>query len=359
MRLVDVGVRRTVVAVVVGALALNACAVLHNDHAKVVTVQHTAPPVTGSVTPTPTVPPTPSMRLVRWRGPVEQLFVHPLVLRPQLAFTRDRLGQGFADYFVTAREFRRILDQLWRNGWTLVDARRVAAGDVRVPPGRKPLVLQEDDANYYAYFHGRGLASRLVVDATGRVEAEYDGTTGPRLTDEDVVPLVDEAVAAHPALSADGAKGLIAETGYEGLFGEHDLADPSARARVRALAGALRADGWVIASHTYGHINLAKDSLSVIARDTERWKQLTDDLLGPVDILVYPFGARPSPAGRQLLRDAGFTVQYDIDVRPKRTVEDGVVLMSRRHVDGYAFADPQAMSPFFSVATVRDPHRPG
>lgn len=315
-------------------------------------------PVTAPASPTPTVQPTPPVRLVRWHGAVEQLFVHPLVLRPQLAFTSDTLGQGFANYFVTAREFRRILDQLWRNGWTLVDPHRVAAGDVRVPPGRKPLVLQEDDANYYDYFGGRGLASRLVVDGAGRVMAEVEGPQGPTLTDQDVVPLVDEAVARHPELSADGAKGLIAETGYEGLFGEHDLTKPSARARVRGLVAALRADGWVIASHTYGHINLTKDSLGIIARDTARFKQLTAALLGPVDILVYPFGARPSPAGRRLLRDAGFTVQYDIDVRAKRVVEDGVVLMSRRHVDGYSFADPAAMAPFFSVATVRDPRRP-
>jgi len=314
-----------------------------------------APTQTPSQSPgtRPAQPP----RLVAWHGPVEQLFVHPLVLDPRKAFTHDRLGQGFANYFVTAREFGRMLDQLWRNGWTLVDPERVARGDVRVPAGRKPLVLQEDDANYYAYFHGRGLASRLVVDAAGDVEAEYVDASGTHLTDQDVVPLVDEEVSKHPELSADGAKGLLAETGYEGLFGEHDLTRPAARARVMALVARLRATGWVIASHTYGHINLSRDSLAVIARDTQRWKQLTAGLLGPVDILVYPFGARPTSAGRRLLRDAGFTVQYDIDTRPRRVIEDGVVLMSRRHVDGYAFAAPAAMAPFFSVATVRDPQR--
>ncbi|HMC67778.1 MAG TPA: hypothetical protein VKJ07_01380, partial [Mycobacteriales bacterium] len=112
------------------------------------------------------------------------------------------------------------------------------------------------------------------------------------------------------------------------------------------------------ASHTYGHINLSQDSLAVIARDTTRWKQLTADFLGPVDILVYPFGARPTAAGRRLLRDEGFTVQYDIDTRPWRAAEDGVVVMSRRHVDGYAFAAPASMAPFFSVNAVRDPKRP-
>ena len=251
-----------------------------------------------------------------------------------------------------------MLDQLWRNGWTLVDPRRVAAGDVRVPRGRKPLVLQEDDVNYYGYFAGRGLATRLVVDERGRVEAEEHVAGGSVLTDDDVVPLVDEMVAAHADFSADGAKGLLALTGYEGLFGEHDLSDPSARDRVTSLVAALRATGWVLASHTFGHINLARDSLAVIARDTARWKQLTAKLLGPVDILVYPFGARPTATGRRLLRDQGFSVQYDIDTRPWRAIEDGVVVMSRRHVDGYAFAEPTSMAAFFSVTAVRDPRRP-
>jgi predicted small secreted protein len=315
------------------------------------------PPRTVSTSPAAPAA-TPAARLVRWHGQVEQLFVHPLVLEPGLAFTADPLGRGFADYFVTAVEFRRILDQLWRNGWTLVSPLAVASKRVFVPPGRKPLVLQEDDVNYYGYFHNRGLAGRLVVGPTGHVMAEHVDAAGQHLTDQDVVPLVDAEVARHPLFSVGGAKGLLALTGYEGLFGEHDLTDSAVRDRVRALASALRADGWVLASHTYGHINLSVDSLAVIQRDTTRWRALTKGLLGPVHVLVYPFGARPTEAGRALLRDAGFTVQYDIDVRPLRWVDEGVVMMSRRHVDGFAFEDPTTMAPFFDVASVRDARRP-
>jgi hypothetical protein len=315
-----------------------------------------SPEATPAPQPTRAIhPPAPAVRLVHWRGPVEGIFFHPLILAPKLAFRGDQLGRGFADYFVTAREFRGILDALWRNGWTLVDAHRAAAGTVRVPVGRKPLVLSEDDVNYYAYFNGRGLSSRLALDPSGNVKAEY----GAGLTDDDVVPLVDEEVARHPEFSADGAKGVLAVTGYEGLFGEHDLTDPAARARVQALVAQLHATGWLIASHTYGHIDLSKDSLAAIARDTSRWQALTRDLIGPTDLLIYPFGARPGAAGRALLRDAGFTIQFDIDVTADRTIVDGVVMMSRRHIDGYAFAGQvRALAQFFDVATVVDPARP-
>jgi hypothetical protein len=316
------------------------------------------PVAVRSALPTPSPSPTPSPRtdLVAWTGPVEELFFHPLVLRPEQAFRDDPLGHGFQDYFVTARELRGILDGLWRNGWSFVDPHRVAAGTVLVPRGRKPLVLSEDDVNYYRYFRGRGLASRLVLDAAGDVKAEVDGLP----SDDDLVPLVDAAVARHPELSADGTKGVLALTGYEGLFGEHEVAtDPAARERVRALANRLRQTGWLLASHTYGHIALGRDSVRRIEVDSARWRLLVGDLLGAVDVLVYPFGDRPSPAARQALLTAGFPIQLDIDVRARTVRAGGVTVMSRRHVDGLAFDAPQRLAPFFDVADVRDPQRPG
>ena len=289
---------------------------------------------------------------------MEGIFVHPLVLRPRLAFTADGLGLGFQHFFVTAREFRRILHGLWRHGWTLVDARRAARGDVRVPAGRKPLVLSEDDVNYYAYFRGRGLASRLVLDRHGNVRAHVGSGRGHRLTKDDVVPLVDAFVARHPEFSAGGAKGVLGVTGFEGLLGYHHLDQAAERRQVRALAAHLRATGWEFASHTYGHINLAADSLSTIAVDTARWKRLAQPLLGHTDMLIYPFGARPTDAGVAFLRQQGFRIQFDIDVIPRRVVRDGAIVMSRLHVDGYAFDDPARMRPLFSVRHVRDPRRP-
>jgi hypothetical protein len=320
-----------------------------------------APVAVATIAQRPVPSQTPKLapvQTVAWHGPVEGIFVHPLVLQPKLAFTSDSLGHGFQDYFVTAREFRLILDELWRNGWTLVDAHRAAAGDVRVPVGRKPLVLSEDDVNYYAYFDGRGLADRLVLDGSGNVRAEFRDNAGVHLTDDDVVPLVDEEVAQHPEFSADGAKGVLGLTGYEGLFGEHDLHDPVARGRLRALVQRLRATGWTMASHTYGHIRLGLRPLAVIERDTAKWKSVARGLLGPVDMLIYPYGMPPGDDGLRYLRDQGFGIQFDIDIEARRVQRDGVTVLSRRHIDGIAFQNPRRLAPFFDVARVRDPARP-
>lgn len=319
------------------------------------------PPVTHravrAATTTTTVP------LVAWTGPVEHLFFHTLVVRPDLAFTHDQLAQGLRDYFVTVAEFRRMLQELDANGWTLVDIHRVVAGDVRVPPGRKPLVISEDDANYYNYSRGRGLGWRLVLDGRGAVAVEVRDDRGTRVTDDDLVPLVDEFVAAHPEFSADGAKGVVAVTGYEGVFGERveetwapDLADRVARAD--AVAQRLRATGWTFASHSYGHIDLAGAPMSRIERDSAKWATVAGPIVGPTDVYIYPFGAAPSAAGVRALRDLGFTVQLSIDPVPRLTRVDGVTVMTRRHVDGIAFRDQaRSLQPFFDVASLVDPAR--
>jgi hypothetical protein len=311
-----------------------------------------SPASTAARPPGPRKPPPVTM--VRWHGPVEELFVHPLVIEPRLAFTSDTLGVGFQDYFVTALEFRRILDSLWHKGWTLVDVHRAAAGTVRVPVGRKPLVLSEDDVNYYRYFRGRGLATRLVL-AGNRVLAQLPSG---RLTDEDVVPLVEEEIARHPAFSADGARGVLGVTGYEGLFGEHHPNRPAARARLAALARWLTVHGWTIASHTWGHVNLSASSPSSIAWDTRHWQAEAVPILGATDVLIYPFGALPTDSGIRQLASAGFKIQLDIDVTARSEHRDGAIIMSRRHVDGYAFATPDQQRQFYDVAAVRDRNRP-
>jgi hypothetical protein len=346
-----VTLRRAVLLLVVAAL-LGGCQADHGRLQPVAPRAAASPLALASPTPRP-VP------LVPWHGPVEQLFFHTLVLRPDLAFTDDVLGRSFADYSVTAGEFRRILDSLWRRGWTLVDLHRVAAGTVRVPVGRRPLVLAEDDVNYYGYTRERGQAWRLVVDGD-RVRAEVRDPAGtrPRLTDDDLVPIIDAFVGQHPEFSADGAKGVLALTGYEGLFGERlEPPDPAAAARVTELASTLRSHGWLLASHTYGHIHLERDSLATVRRDTARWRALAEPLIGTTDVLVYPYGGRPVPGAAELLAQAGFQIQCDIDILARTDKHNGYLVISRRHVDGLAFDVPSRLAPFFDVQAVRDPAR--
>lgn len=349
-------VRRRVLALV-GALGLvlagAAIAAVVTDE---VQGRHRVAPTTTTIPPTTTT----TQVLVPWTGPVEHLFFHTLVIRPDLAFQGNPNARGFRDYFVTVDEMRRILDQLDANGWTMVDIHQVVAGTVRVPPGRKPFVLSEDDVNYYDYERPHGVGWRLVLDR-GDVRVEVRDERGTRVTDDDLIPMVDRFVEEHPDFSAGGAKGIIALTGYEGALGERtdelDAPDHAAAlARAKAVADRLKATGWTFASHSYGHIDLSNRSAASVRQDAERWKREVEPVIGPTDVYIYPFGARPPARSTTVdqLRELGFTILCDIDVGPHLAAVDGVTVMSRRHVDGLAFAVPSRLAPFFDVATVVD-----
>ena len=89
-----------------------------------------------------------------------------------------------------------------------------------VPEGRTPLILSLDDCSYYLYMDGDGFADRLIVAEDGRVRNEYtdaEGTT--HVGAFDVVPRLDDFLAEHPDFSLNGARGVLAMTGYDGVFG--------------------------------------------------------------------------------------------------------------------------------------------
>ena len=92
-------------------------------------------------------------------------------------------------------------------------------------------------------------------------------------------------------------------------------------------------------------------------RDSEHWKTEDEPIVGATDVYVYPFGAGFPVNSPKIgvLRSFGFTILCDIDIVPRLTRGNGVTIMTRRHIDGVAFADAAPrLAPFFDVSTVED-----
>ncbi len=333
----------------------------HHDRSSL-TVQNLSVTSTAPDPPLPSLQPAPTGQL--WTGVVEHIFFHPLVRRPDLAFAPTRLGKGYRDYFVTVTEFGRILDQLYRNQWVLVDMHQAVSGQLLVPTGKKPLVISVDDLNFYQYMRDNGGSWRLVLD-DGRVRVEvHDPETGAvTITDEEIVPMLDRFVRAHPDFSVGNAKGVIALTGYQGVLGERvntpDQAEnEAARSRATLVATTMKNNGWLFASHSYGHITLTKRSVAQIRVDATKWKSTVEPIVGPTDIFIYPYGAAPPATSSRVrvLRDKfGFTIFCDIGGHAAMEHRNEMTRFPRRHIDGIAFAhQANDLKPFFDVSTVID-----
>lgn len=319
-------------------------------------------------------------RLVRYRGPVEHIFFHPLMPYPRFTLHRGTQQDGFNQFMVTVREFRRMLPQIYANDWVLVDinslvkVKRTARGKVlkpaplMLPPGKKPLVISIDDLNYPQYMIDNRLNSKLVLDDKGNVAAERVRPGGGRAVSRrtEIVPMLDKFVEAHPDFSPHGAKGVIALTGFDGILGYRTSGDRAIhRARARRNAAPvverLKETGWSFASHSYGHPDMAKASMAYLKRDTDKWERNVEPLLDPVRVYMYPFGSPVAYGSEKFryLRSVGFRIFCGISPAARLVVEPTYAIQDRVHVDGISLLSQQnILTRFFNARSVVDPVRP-
>lgn len=314
------------------------------------------PSPSPSLTPSPS--PTPNVPLVAYDGVVEHLFLHPLVAYPVLAFDGDHQANGIDDWMITADEYIKILESLYENDYILVDIYSVYSETVnengvtvmqrntlRLPEGKKPLILSFDDVNYYDYMRENGFVYKLVLDDNGNIASWGLNPDGNEVVayDLDIVTILDAFVAKHPDFSHNGAKGVLGLTGYEGILGYRTQAGSASRASeikaVKPVIERLKETGWTFCSHSYGHIDMAGSSYDRIVSDTTKWLDEVASLVGDTNLLLYPYGSRVDEnngAAFQYLQSAGFQMFLSVGIEPYTLIhtDSAAVCGDRMHPDG-------------------------
>ena len=205
-------------------------------------------------------------------------------------------GSRYLKNYITTGEFSAILDQLYANGYVLVSLYDFAVPvtnedgsvgvnrtSIRLPEGKKPIILTQEGVNYYSHMENcGGFADSLAVNASGELTCRLGESEGAF----DLVPVLNDFLAQHPDFSYEGARATIAVSGYEGLFGM--ALDQSAQ--ITAVADKLRAQGYDIACYTYADMEYADFGSAGVQEDLDKWTAEVLPVLGTTDILVYPTG---------------------------------------------------------------------
>lgn len=338
---------------------------------------------------------------------VTHLFFHSLIVDTDRAFDGDDDTKGYNLYMVTVSEFRTILQSMYDRGFVLVSPYDIAYevtdngsphfvyGNIRLPEGKTPFLLSQDDVNYYSYMigtgsgknetpifadtQGDGFASRIVIDENGFPTCEYMDTQGNVTTGEyDLVPILENFIQEHPDFSYHGARAILGVTGYEGVFGYRTKPDYKAKLGeaayqkevddAKAVAKCLRDHGWILASHSYGHPSYADISADRVAADSQKWENTVQPIIGETDILLFPHGAdigsfrnytTENEKFNALYRD-GYRYFFNVDSKIAWSqIGDTYFRGSRRNIDGYRmFHNPDKLEDLFDVSKVFDPARP-
>ena len=252
---------------------------------------------------------------------IPNLSFHVLIEDMSRALKDTDLGGLYNRNFVTTGEFRKILDQLYNNGYVLVDFNSFTGSSTDLsgnqifdsvslwlPAGKKPVMITETMVNYYNYMidgnddkiadaNGDGFASRLVV-SNGEIKAEYVSASGETLVgDYDLVPILEAFIKEHPDFSYRGARATLAVSGSEGIFGYRCISDyiatnsqdyvDSEIAGAKEVVQALRDKGYTLACYTYANQAYGQLSVQQISADLTLWKQKITPVIGDVDVLVF------------------------------------------------------------------------
>ena len=251
---------------------------------------------------------------------VPHLSFQMLVADPARAFVNEDYGNSYNRNYVTTDEFEKILQQLYDNGYMLVSINDLVersegnfyAGTLRLPVGKKPVVLSQVAANYFTYMtdgdedglpdkDGAGFPYCLALDENGAFTSRMIDAEGNELTGNfDFVTILEKFIADHPDFSYQGARAVLAVTGYDGLFGYRT--NPEVResqgseyyaqqlSGAQKVVDALKAAGYDLACYSYEHVSYGDSAVELIQGDLAMWEEHVVPILGAVDILVYPYG---------------------------------------------------------------------
>ena len=314
--------------------------------------------------------------LVEWNDPssVPNLSFHVLIHDATRAFTDKQYGGKYNRNFVTTEEFTRILEQLYQNGYVLVDfdsfvtsatstdgtTQTFYADSIFLPQGKKPVMITETMVNYFTYMtdkdddgaYGDGFASKLVVDGSGNIKAEYVDANGQTMTgDYDLVPILESFIRKHPDFCYQGARATLAVCGYDGIFGYRINTSVIATqgqeyyanevAGAERLVAALRNHGYTLACYTFGNEDYKKLNANQISEDIKAWTNQIVPVIGDVNVLVY---AQTSDIGDYtgnkftVLHNAGFRYFVTNADQTTTTINSTFVKQSRIMVTGNSLA---------------------
>ena len=340
---------------------------------------------------------------------IPHVFFHILVAEPEITWNLTGADEyKIGDYnqvMTTIDEFKKIIKQMYDNDYVLIKIRDMVeettneAGDtvftkgkIMLPEGKKPFVMSQDDTCYYFYMIGDGYATKMVVGEDGRPTNEYTKPDGTIVTGSyDLVPVLNDFIDEYPDFSYKGAKAILAFTGYNGVLGyrtDPDLAKTEAEgnrfateygvfnteeeiAKAKPVVEALKADGWEFASHSYGHISYGS-SFEKVKEDADKWQERVANVIGPTDILIYPFGTdiggwQPYSADNEkyeYLKGQGFRFFCNVDSNPYWVqITEESVRQGRINLDGYRmyqdlYNGADKLSQLFDVQSVFDHNRP-
>ncbi len=307
-------------------------------------------------------------------GTIAHFSVGNLAVDRDKAYKDPEMGQELNDWTLTTEEFKKILQQLYDNGYVLTNVADLVSESVNekgetilvwegvlVPEGKKPIVLSFTGAGYEKSYYNLGFSNRMVLTTDGEVKNEYTDASGKTKTgDYDMVPILETFIKQHPDFSLRGAKGILAITGYRGAYGYDPGTDGE---MIRKITEKLKNDGWIVACQGYRGMSMESElDADGFVEDMENWSRYIGKYVGDTSLLIYPNGNEiPLYAFKHLWAlEHGYHLFFNQwATTDTLTLYEDCLIQSRRKLDGYDLHNyGKDMERYFDYKKILDKERP-
>ena len=329
-----------------------------------------------------------------YRGKIECICVRSLIADSDVAFS-GRYHSTNTNLHLTIKEFEKILENLYERGYVLVDVEDLIdqsdptfllERNLKVPKGKKPLIVVIEDLQYGVADYRCGTCRRLVLNDENQVCGEYQNNAGETVVSRtaEAIGLLDVFVEKHPDFTYDGAKGIISVSGHEACFGyvvaAGELEDRNAalsaanlpqltnitnedidfaREKVMEIKNVLADNGWKFASCTYSYIADCRNTeKQVLIDDFVKWQDQIGSLFGEVHILVYPNGNYIYGTDDRAVyfQNRGFRIFFGGGATPYHIYGDNYLFVDRAMMS-YTTLNRKAYKDLFDYNEIIDPVR--
>lgn len=313
--------------------------------------------------------------LVTWgdNTKIPHISFQNLIVDASRAFDGDSASEDYASYNLTVEEFTGALTQMYNNGYVLVSMSDIAdvndegkyeAKPIKLPAGKKPLVMSMLPANYPLSRAGDGFAMGLVLGTDGSITAEYIDTSATRLYGTyDFISILEGFIQQCPGFSYQGARAVIGVDNSGDLFG-YDTEKADELETLKAVIATLKDTGYEFASFTYDGLRYGDSSAEAVSEDVQDWEETFTDLLGDVQILIYAGGSdllEYAGDKYETLYDAGFRyfIGMDNDVEAWGQITENYVRQTRRTINGTRITkDKNKIDDLFDAGSIVSSERP-
>ena len=296
---------------------------------------------------------------------IKNIFIHSLIAYPEILDKKPKtVINTYHSDCIDYVEFENMLTELYKNNYVLIDVNKTFVVDengnakkcaVKVPVGKKPLVLGVDDVVYDPKKSGNGMVDKLCLDEKGEIcsETNIDGKID-RSYNREFVPILENFLQKHPDFSPFGDRCTINLTGFCGILG-YRITDKNIEFRqkeieeVLPLVSKLKQLGYTFACHSYSHLHIKKTNVDEIEKDLQNWKEKIEPIIGKTNVFVYPYGEWELANGNELSKKQKLLCQYGFklflgvgiydffEYMPlNKNIKAKVLFADRKNIDGFS-----------------------